>query len=203
MFPVRSGEGDTYIQRKPIETVRIDELIDAVQEMRDEVEGLKREIRALASKQSTWGDLRLIHEGVSRRETEISHTTRLIENISRGVSQLLLQNDGGHCVQVSQPREEVHGGDQRKEDKLRGPGVSGLHDAQKPGQTPEIQTETHVEKGETREIGDVHGGVLGDESPVEQTQPPGICEGHFLPVRDTGGAENGIPSPHDLPGLEG
>lgn len=60
----------------------MDEVIDTLQEVKSEIEDLKREVRALASKQNTWGDLRLIHENVCARETSLSRVEELIRRIA-------------------------------------------------------------------------------------------------------------------------
>lgn len=71
MFPRSQREGETFIQRKTIDQVGMDELIDTVAEMRGDLEALKIELRSFLSKQTTWEDMKTINESIRKRETEV------------------------------------------------------------------------------------------------------------------------------------
>jgi uncharacterized small protein (DUF1192 family) len=87
MFPRSQREGETYIQRKSIEQVGTDELIDTVGELRQEIENLKTELRSFISRQGTWEDMKTIDENLRRREAEC----RMKENSLQTLELLFLR----------------------------------------------------------------------------------------------------------------
>ena len=87
MFPRSQREGETYIQRKTIEQVGTDELIDTVGELRQEIENLKTELRSFISRQGTWEDMKTIDENLRRREAEC----RMKENSLQTLELLFLR----------------------------------------------------------------------------------------------------------------
>lgn len=82
MFPRNLREGETYIQKKSIERIGVEELIDAVYELKDEMEALKREFKSFMSRQATWDDLKTISDHITKREEDCKINEEGFQNMN-------------------------------------------------------------------------------------------------------------------------
>jgi len=61
----------SVVQRKTFEQIGMEQICDAIDELKDEVKGVREELRSFHSRFESWQDLNKIIENIQRRETEL------------------------------------------------------------------------------------------------------------------------------------